>query len=352
MDFQFTADELSNLASVALDFFMKGDIAKQTIQDKVLLKKLEASSKAFPGSKELLSWAVKGEYVTTEMGFAGDERVSYGNPAKVKRASARWYNRHAGITVTYEELQRMGIVVTETTTGSKTTDQANAAASRLEDGLADKLEDMAEGRARSRSRMFWLDGSQDAKAVPGVMYWIQDDPTAAIVVGGLDQGLLTWWRNRAQLGIVANAGNASTQVLVDVLQTEFRQATRYGQKPNAMLCGSDFLTQIERELRARGSYTETGWAGKGKIDVSMSDPAFRGMAFEYEPILDDLGYSKRCYMLQLGGNGLRLMHMDGWRDREHNPARPEDRYTLYKAITWTGGMICRQRNGQGVYSIA
>lgn len=38
--------------------------------------------------------------------------------------------------------------------------------------------------------------------------------------------------------------------------------------------------------------------------------------------------------------------------KRHNPARPADKYVMYRALTWVGGLVCRQRNANGVYSIA
>jgi hypothetical protein len=35
----------------------------------------------------------------------------------------------------------------------------------------------------------------------------------------------------------------------------------------------------------------------------------------------------------------------------HNPARPADKYVLYRAKTWVGGLVARQRNTSGVYAI-
>jgi hypothetical protein len=45
------------------------------------------------------------------------------------------------------------------------------------------------------------------------------------------------------------------------------------------------------------------------------------------------------------------MVMEGEDMKKHNPARPADKYVLYRAQTWTGGLVCRQRNTSGVYSI-
>jgi hypothetical protein len=201
-------------------------------------------------------------------------------------------------------------------------------------------------------RMFWEDGTQDPKEVPGVTSIVRNDPTAAATIGGLDQSLISKWRNRASLAIAANLSNASTQVLVTELNNDRRQLTRFGGGPTHYFCGSDFLEQLENELRAKGNYTLTGWGDKGAIDVGVDDPRLGNKKFVYEPWLDDNSRAKYCYALQIDKNGLCLMVQDGEDMKAHSPARPENKYVLYRAVTWTGTLVCWQRNGMAVYSIA
>ena len=353
MTFSLSASQIQNFMAASIEFHMRGEVAKQSIQDKHLLKMLEAGSKPFPGGKDKkITYRVKGDYVGAEEGYEGDDQVSYYNPSEIREASIIWYERHIGLTCTGTELKMAGITVTESDVKYTMKDQKQAAATRLANIWDDKMEDMTESRSRSRERMFWADGSASTKDVPGVKYWIVDNPTVPLVVAGLDQGANTWWRNRARLGIVANLANAASQVLVDTLQFEYRQLTRYGDKPTTLLCGSAFIEQLERELRARGQYTQTGWSGTGTLDVSMGDVNFKGMRAQYEPHLDDIGESKRGYWLNIGANGLCQMHMDGELDKSHAPARDPKEYVIYMARTSTLAMKCRRRNHMGVYSIA
>jgi hypothetical protein len=139
-------------------------------------------------------------------------------------------------------------------------------------------------------------------------------------------------------------------VLVTKLQNEFRQLRRYGGKPNKFLCGSSFLDWFEQELRSKGNYTLEGWANKKSIDASVADLTFKGVDLIYDPTLDDLGRAKYGYVLDT--SKLYPMVMSGEDRKQHQPARPADRSVMYRAMTWTGGLICKQLNAQGVYSIA
>jgi hypothetical protein len=346
----FSAGELANISAAALDFHLnKGTVHSQSIQEKPLLKALKSKQKSFPGGKDDITVRVKGAYTTTIQGFTHDDTVSYDNPANIKTATYAWKEIHAGIQITETELKKVGIGLTESKIASASTaSQAEQVA--LANLLDDKLEDLSEGWARGMNAMYWADGSQDAKEVPGIKSFILDDPTSAVTVGGIDQVANTWWRNRAALGIASNSSTWANQPLILRLIKEERQLRRYGGKPNLRLAGSDFLDALEGELRSKGNWTQSGWASQGSMDLSEVDKRLEGSVFMYDPTLDDLSEAKRAYMFDT--RHFYPMVMDGEDMKTHNPARPAEQYVTYRAVTWTGGLICRQRNSQAVISIA
>jgi hypothetical protein len=109
------------------------------------------------------------------------------------------------------------------------------------------------------------------------------------------------------------------------------------------------MDAFEKELRSKGNYTLEGWAKSKTIDASIADIAFKGIEIQYEPLLDDLGLSKYCYVLDL--NAIKLMPMQGEADKIHTPARPAEKYVIYRAVTWTGALCASQLNTSGVYAI-
>jgi hypothetical protein len=197
--------------------------------------------------------------------------------------------------------------------------------------------------------MYWRDGTQDALEIPGVTSFILDNPASATVVAGIDQVSNTWWRNRANVGF-AQGSDASALLVTNLLQKELRQLRRYGGNPTKGLCGSDFLEWMEKELRSKGTFTQDGWAKSGTIDMSTADISFKGIQFEYDPTLDDLGKSKYLYLLDPKTIQRRPIEGEEW--QSHSPARPEDKYVFYRAKTLMEGLVCYQRNANGVYSIS
>jgi hypothetical protein len=345
----FTVQELENIANATLDFHMdKGKIYSQTIQDKPLLMGFDKKAKTFPAGKEFLTVRAKGEYTTTIQGFSHDDSVGYSNPANIKTATYPYKRIHAGIEITFDELQRNGISITETTTGRNESRHSDLECTQIADLLDDKIEDMMEGRARGMNTMYWRNGTQDSELVPGVKSFVLTNPASATIVGGIDQSTNTWWRNRAVLGISTASPTSST--IAQVLQKEFRQLKRFGSPKHTLFAGSDFLDAIEKELRANGQYTQSGWASKGAIDLSIADTEFKGVMINYDPTLDDEGEAKYMYALDM--NAIYPMYMQDERNKRHSPARPHDKYVMYRAITDVVGLVCKQRNTSGVYTIA
>lgn len=345
----FTVQEIENIANATLDHHMdRGKIYSQTIQDKPLLQKFDTKSKTFPAGKEFLTVRVKGEYTTTIQGYSHDDTVSYSNPANIKTATYPYKRIHSGIEVTFDELQRNGISISDTTTGRRETRHSDREVTALADLLDDKIEDMMEGKSRGMNEMFWRDGTQDSELVPGLKSLILNDPTSATIVGGIDQSTNTWWRNRVNLGLSTASPASST--IAQALQVEMRQLKRYGNPKHIMLAGSDFLDALEKELRVNGTYTDSGWAGNGSIDMSVADTQFKGVNIHYDPTLDDEGEGKSLYIIDCAA--IYPMYMSDEKNKRHSPARPHDKYVMYRAITDVVGLVCKQRNTSGKLTIA
>lgn len=361
----FTAGEVANIANATLDFYLKGEAQAQAIQDKPLLKALKAKQKTFPGGKGDIRGNVKGDYTTAFMGYEHDDTVTYQNPANIKQWNYPWKELHAGISLTLTELKKDGISVSDSLNGEKTVEHSERELHAITNLMEDKLDDMSEGSARSMNDMMWRDGTQASKVFAGIQAFVTLNPAVG-VTGGIDRASNRWWRNRARVGSLSAESGRSTiesitgskitastslQTLTKTLRSEARQLRRFGGRPNLVLCGSAFLDALEGEIHEKGTYTQTGFVNNGKNDIGMAMISMRGVGdFEYDPTLDDLGYSKFCYMLDT--RFLHPMVMDGEDMKTHAPARPAEKYVLYRAVTWTGGLVAKKLNCHGVYEVA
>jgi len=347
----FTASELENIANQTLDFYLKDQIWKQSLQDRPAMEQMLKHKKLFGGGKDYIKGNVKGDYTTQFMGYEGDEQVEYSNPANVKQFQFPWKELHAGIKITGTELKKAGITVNNSLSGlDSTSPKSDQALFQITDLLEDKLDDMDEGSARSFNSIIWGDGTSDSKVFAGIRHFITDTPTTGIV-GGIDRASNSWWRNRALVGASKVTSSRTNQTLSRALRQEVRQLRRYRGKPSLILCGSTFLEALDQEITEKGSYTDEGFMKAGSTDISMADFSMKGVGkFHYDPTLDDLGFADRAYFID--PRHLKLMPMRGEENRAHSPARPHDRYVFYKAVTWTGTMICNKMNAHGVYQAA
>lgn len=353
----FTVAELDNIANSALNFYIdKGKVFANTIQDKPLLAVMDRKSKTFPGGKGAVDLAVKGQYDTTLAGYTHDDTVSYVNPGKTKRALYNWKEHHIGIGLTLTELKKDGISVVDTMDSADLKMNRGREETALANIFEEKLDDMAEGYARGMNGLLWGDGTTDPDALSGILAFIKDAPGAvASTVGGIDQNAAanSWWRNRVNLAIATTAGGDE---MIEVVNAEMRQLARFGGRPDVALCGSDWMDRMEKQLRNRGQYTQTGFTGKQ--DIKHGDISHGNLVFKYDPTMDDIGttlggatdFKKRCYIID--ANHLTLRYMENEKMKRHSPARPHDKYVMYRAITTTGVLTANQLNCHGVYQFS
>lgn len=343
----FTPSEIENAMAASLDFYMKGQPLSQTIQQKPLWAKLLKGKKTFPGSRGDIKKNVKGTYTSSFQGYSGDDNVTYRNPANIKQATAPWYELHAGVSMTYTELKTNGISV-NTSNGDSTSRHSDSAMSIISDVLKDKMEDLDEGTTRSINEMCWRDGSQDAKAFPGILSFISDTPTVGTSMG-LDRSVSSYWRNRALVGASKITPNATSQLLTLTLKDELRKLRRYGGAPNLWLAGSSAMKGLELEAYSKGYLTQTGFTD-GDTSIEVPNVMIPGIGrCVYDPTLDDLGRDQYMYMIDT--KHLYLMVMQDEEFKTHSPERPPEKYVLYKGLTWTGNLFVDQMNCHGVYQV-
>jgi hypothetical protein len=311
---------------------------------------MKKGAKTFPGGKEFIRANVKGDYTTSFAGFEHDDTVNYANPANLKQLNYPWKELHAGISMTLTELKKDGISVVDSLNSESVSQHSDREMTAITNLLDDKLDDMAEGSARSFNEILWRDGSQSAKVFPGIQSIISLTPAVG-VTGGLDRAGNVWWRNRALVGANKITASASLQTLSKRLRSEQRQLRRFGGRPSLVLCGSDFIDALELEVSEKGTYTQDGFNNSGKTDIGMADISMRGVGkFQYDPTLDDLGMGKFCYFID--PKHLYLDTMEGEDMKQHAPARPPEKYVMYRGMTYTGGLVCDQPNAHGVYEVA
>jgi len=369
----YTAPLLAHITTAALDWWMnKGTAFQEAIAEKPLLAMMESKKKTFPGGKGNIILSVKGDFGNTAApgtddqlkGYELADTVTYYTPANLTQAVFPWKEHHLGIMLTHSELKTDGITVNDSGDMDDVSEHSGRDDTVLVGLLADALQDVSEQYARGMNNLLWTNGAADPKALAGMAALVTDDPTTGIVAG-INRAQKPWWRNRAYTSAMGTAVTGTPALaawgggpvtssatnggaLITKLQSEYRQLTKFGAKPNTGFCGSDWLGALENELRANGNYSMQGFsAGK---DISVGQISYMGTDFEYDPTLDALGKSKRCYWFDSRDIFLVAMQ-DEWR-HQHSPERAPDKYVIYRALTSTGQLCARRLNGAVVMDIA
>lgn len=359
-----TPEVIANINNSVLENYLnKGTVFKNNVQNKPMLQAFDAARSSFAGGKDYVSLGVKaGQGGGSLTGYSWDDQVTYYNPATNKRVKYAWKEHHIGITVTMTELKVDGITVVENGGSQRTQRMDGREKNVLANLLDEKMSDLGEDYAVSLDSLIHGDGSTDADALAGIGSFIFDVPNVG-TTGGLSRSANTWWQNRAATAAFGAAGgqgaitSAPTNggVLLQFLQKEYRQLRRFAQSgvTHKNFAGSDFIDAMEVELRANGNYSLDGWRNRASTNggmQTMGGVPFLDWNFVYDPTLDDMGLSKRAYVIDM--KAIKLMYMNGERMHKHNPARPYDRYVMYNGITTTAVMCARQLNTSAVYDIA
>ncbi len=340
----------TDIANAALTFYVRGGALLQTMQERPLLRILDAAKETFPGGKDNISLPVQGAVMADTAGFfAGyteDDALTFTQAQNILRAAYAWKELHAGLIISWTELKKDGVTVTDS---MKTSDHSEVELTRLTGILQNRLEDYGESWARSMNSMLWNDGSQDSKAIPG-MKAILTSSSAVGTTGGLNRATYSWWRHRTLVGASALTPSPANQTLSRALRSELRQLRRYQGKPNQALAGSAFIEALELEVQEKGIYTQQGFTNAGNTDLGMAKIQMRGLGtFEYDPSLDDAGQSKYCYVFD--DRRIKLRPMEGEDNKVLSPERPYNYAVYLRSMTYTGGLVCNQLNANGVYAV-
>lgn len=359
----FTAAQIAHAQATGLDFYLRGPLFESHIQEKPTLAKFESKKKEFPGGNENISIGVKfesGAGGTNDgvTGFSHTDTVNFYNPTNGLRANYVWREHHIGMTLSETELKRHGILVDDNAKPRGGSDRGMHILSNVMD---EATRDFAEQYASTMNSLVWGDGTADTSALAGLRSIILDIPTLG-TVGGLSNVTYAPWRNRAYTNAFALDGSfdatyggdrvtsASTNggVLIGVLQNEWRQLRRFGGNPDCFMAGSDFIDALEKEMKANGYYSMTGYAGKN--EASMGDLTFKGVPVYYDPTLDDLSRSKYAYIWD--SRDIFLYALTGDWKRRRTPKRPYNQFVFHQSLLCTGQMVARRRNSSLVVEIA
>lgn len=340
MPIEFTADQLDQLASTVLPFYIKDKLYAQADQSTPALNRFREGRKTYPGGTEIIINARFGISNSWELVTEPDQELTFENPTPVKQARYTWEMNHLGLTFSWQEALTAGFSLAQGDKGSFPA-VAKQDAIRIYDFIESKLEQLDfDSRHGFSKERIWSDGTNGFAGVPAL---ITTTPSTG-TTGGLSRVSNTLWRNRSATGLAWSIANQS---LTQRLRSEMVQLRRYGNAKHSAYCGSLFMEALRLEVGDKGYYTQTGF--KGDTDISIPGVVLDGMKFEYEPALDDNSQNDRCYIVD--HNNICLYMHSGNDMTMHEPKRPHNVLSYYKSLLWSGAMVATRLNSSAVYEI-
>jgi hypothetical protein len=338
----------TDTASMLLPLYTRGEVLSQTTEDKPTLRWFEENKKTFSGGKGLtISEPVQGAYMSDTLplqGYSQDDQLLFGQAMNTQRTTFYGKEHNYGLTITWSELKEDGISISN---NQKVTQHSKKDLYVLIDVLKNRMSDFMESYQRNKNRLLFLDGSSDAKSMPGLKAILTDTPTTGST-GGISRVTYPWWQHRFVNTLRASPADQS---LCRFFQDELRLLKQYGGKPSKAVCGRAFLTALESEVYAKGVLTQTGFQNKGQTKFGMAEISVLGLGtFDWDPMLDHLGESNRCYILD--SRRIKYCPMEDEDDKVLTPERPYNYAVFFHNITLTCAMTATQLNCHGVYQLA
>lgn len=188
--------------------------------------------------------------------------------------------------------------------------------------------------AEMEARLFAA-GDPDDDVIEGLAHLVQDDPTASVEVGGIDQSTHEWWRNQ----YYDMTGEAVTANLIPRMRTMFNDCSRGQEKPTVIITDQEGYELYEDEVM---DYMTIMRESNTKGDASFETILFKGRDLVYS---DECPAGKQYY--------LNLDYLEWTADEDVNFEMTEwktGREDLDRVaqILCAGNLTCSNRMLQGV----
>lgn len=358
----FTADQISYAGRASIDYYLKNDPVDNINIDRPLIKMLMAGKKEYVGALQYVVEQLRFSNDSNFQSYFGDGQVTYNRKRTLQQAKYQWGSFHDGFGLNEDELAQNGITMTDDRQATPTDSEKI----QLTNLLKENQETLKLGFQENFDIMLHRDGTQDDEDIPGLSHLIQTDPTAAGVVGGLDQVTNTWWRNYASTGIAAAS-------LIAGMETAWQACIRVGgSSPDFILAGTTFVStyRAQAQTLANGGLTkqvvvgDSGGNRKGiTLDASVGNGTqtglyWKGVEIMWDPVMSVLDtldapaipWEKRCYFINK--RYLTLRPLKGHWLVSRRPPRVYDRYVHYWALTAKAALTTGKRNAHAVISVA
>jgi hypothetical protein len=350
----FNSAQIDMIGHYSIANFAKNDPIDQVNWERPLWSMLVKNKVNEVGGNQFYSENIYISNDSNGQNYFGADQVSYNSRDPGRLTQFAWYNYHNGFGFDEDTLKSNGIIKTD----DREAVASDAEKVQLSNLLKQSFYSMRMGTQEDLDIEYHLDGTQSAKAVPGLSNIVSLTPGTGIV-GGIDGGTALYWRNNTDLAIVTTTPSDGN---INAAMKRMQRANMLygGRRTNFIIAGKAYLEALEKENRAinhvhvvsngRSGTDLDGAAGKTFFDgvEVIWDPTFEMIDQRYGPFATP--WTKRCYMLNT--DTIKLRPVTGFWMLDRKPPRVYDRYVHYWARTCSYRLTCNQRNANAVLSIA
>ena len=179
----------------------------------------------------------------------------------------------------------------------------------------------------------YADGTgSDGKEIGGLQLIIDDDPTSAGTIGGINQVTYTFWRNQYSAAAATSAGN-----ILDRMNSMWLSCIRGTDKPDFIAADSTEYTFFEASLQQNQRFS----------DASLAEAGFESLKYKTADVFyDDQCPTKHMYFVNTD-----YMFLQPHKSRQFTPL--DERNSINQDATvvpvvWAGNVTCSNRSLQGV----
>ncbi|HHA2878415.1 TPA: phage major capsid protein [Stenotrophomonas maltophilia] len=282
--------------------------------------------------------------------YEGADQVTYNERDPNRFAKFQYYSNHEGFWFDEDRLIRNGILIDDSGVAVPSSQEKEQLVNLLQSSWTAMKNGLQEGLALETLQ----NGSQSAKAVPGLDHIVSTTPGTGDIVGGINASTSTYWRNNASMAIASGG-------VVAALDAMYGACVRYGGAiPTDIRCGQAFLNAYKAEAKIEiNRQIIVGANGGTGLDASVTAVFYRGIELIWDPTFELLDaklgaitypWTKRCYLLNR--NFITFRPVKGNWMKKRKPEKLPDRYVTYYAQTNKYGLTTGKRNVHAVLSIA
>jgi hypothetical protein len=314
---------VSELVTTTLEKRSK-KLADNVTNNNALLKRLEDKGNVMPadGGTRIMQELEYGENGTFTW-YSGYDTLNI-NPSDVLTAAEFDWKQNA-VAVTMSGLEEF----------------QNSGESKLIDLLTARIKNAEKTMKNRMSAAVYGDGTAAAgKAIGGLGLLVSD--TGAGVVGGIDAGTWSFWKNQVFDATTDGGAAADITNITQYMNRMWLNLVRGTDRPDLIITDNAYYTLYMESLTPQQRFTSPDMAQSG----------FESLKYMAADVVYDGGMGGACPVNHMYFLNTDYIYLRPHTDRQYVPLNP-DRYTnnqdaFVKLIGWAGNMTTSGRKFQGV----